>query len=178
MKPFQRFVVASISAATYLAPNLAHSQQCSLSGKHIEYRIRICSERKCQRIRDNLVFVGTDRILRFDENPNTGVVFYLGRTVEYTEKDLPIARETIAEAGGGGTAKISASATLNGNTLRLRQSDTYSFSARMINSYWDSGIQLNNCSACSVTHWDMTHPGFGAMHLVSQLSCEVTNARQ
>lgn len=155
----------------------ASAQQCKMSGKRIEYRGRMCSDSGCHRIRDNVVFVGErDRVIRYDENPNTGMLYYIGRTVEYTERDVPNARKLLAEQGGG-NAKISATAVLAGNMLGLRQTATYFFRTGPIQVHERADIEISSCATCRVKNLEQRIPNAPPWTFDSHISCEITDAR-
>ena len=104
----------------------AWTQDCDMSGKQIQYRIRICSslpQQGCQRIRTQMVFVG-DQLVEYDDDPKTGTVFHIGQTVEVTDKDIPSTREIVVEKRYA-YARVSLSSTMNNGALKLSRTQNF-----------------------------------------------------
>ena|ERR1700752_1669419 len=157
----------------------AHAQQCS--GKRIEFRLVACNSTECDAVRQKIWFIG-DKVILYDDNPDTGLIFRVGRTTEYTDAEVPSLRETVRAVPSLARARLAASATFESNMLRLRQEHVYFTRSGEVNgnTYAVNEIEVLNCRTCRVMDFEIrsqTAQKVSVYRLRQSRSCEITDAR-
>src|SRR5206468_1224562 len=104
---------------------------------------------ECERARDNIVITGQNLVI-FDENPNHGTIYVIGRTMTYTENDNPLLREIVSESRQRITLKMEATAIYNNGILGVRRRTIiFNLSGQMLGqSYATSDIEFAGCNSC------------------------------
>jgi hypothetical protein len=118
-----RFAMGILLAASGAAE--AGAEQCNLSGKRIYYKDQYCASTMCFHTQIILTVLG-DKILSADEGQTTGLIFYLGKTVDAT--DDPAQKgfaQTLQPPTPNSRKRVMTTANYNGNILSLKQDELY-----------------------------------------------------
>jgi hypothetical protein len=103
----------------------AGAQQCNLSGKRIYYRDQYCATTMCFHTQMILTVLG-DKILSADASQKTGLIFYLGKTVDATEDPAQKGfAETLQPPTPNSRKRVMTTANYVGNSLNLKQEELF-----------------------------------------------------